>query len=130
MRLSVIALAAALLPLPAAAQEGAGGQLFRQNCAICHGLEARGDGPMNGILTIPIPDLRQLSARNGGSFPMLYVVATIDGRDMTRAHAGLMPVFGFSMGGGSVALDGENGAVLETRGDIVAIARWLETIQE
>lgn len=131
MRLFPIALAALIAASPAPAQEAAeGGVLFRRHCATCHGLTAQGDGPMTGILSVEVPALTTLAARNGGSFPLAEVVAIIDGRSVMRGHAGLMPVFGFELDGGSVVLDGPAGGVIETSADILAIARWVESVQE
>jgi len=131
MRVYKTIFAALIAASPAVAQEPAeGGVLFRQHCATCHGLSAQGDGPMTGVLTLPVPALTTLAARNDGAFPLAEVVAIIDGRSVMRGHSGLMPVFGFELDGGSVVLDGPAGGVVETKGDILAIARWLESVQE
>ena len=47
-----------------------GEQLFAENCAICHGLDARGGGGANvpGLGKTP-PDLTLLLRERGGSFP-------------------------------------------------------------
>lgn len=115
---------------PALAQS-AGEQLFLSRCAGCHGAGAQGDGPMAGLITVEVPDLTGLVARNGGAFPLADVVRTIDGRMALRGHGGgPMPVFGEILGGGSAALDLPDGAILETRGDVLAIAAYLQEIQQ
>ncbi|MHC0053888.1 c-type cytochrome [Actibacterium sp. D379-3] len=122
---------ATVCAVPAHADEAArGGPLFRQHCATCHGIGARGDGPMAAILTVDVPDLTRLAVRNGGDFPTLQVIAAIDGRSQLRGHGGPMPVFGFALGGGSVALDFPDGSVMETSADILALARWLNSVQQ
>jgi len=64
-------------------------------CAVCHGEEARGDGPMSRMLKTPPPDLTLLAKKNGGNFPFLHVLAMIDGRDMVEVHGNReMPVWG------------------------------------
>jgi mono/diheme cytochrome c family protein len=121
----------ALAPQPSWADTtGWGALLYRQYCATCHGLDARGGGPMTAVLTIAAPDLTALSARNGGTFPMLDVVGVIDGRAELLGHGGPMPVFGALLGGESAVLDGPDGTVVETSADIVALAEWLKTIQK
>ncbi len=106
-----------------------GQQLFEQHCATCHGALARGDGPMAEILSVPVPDLTVLAAGNDGIFPILGVIAVIDGRTRLQGHGGPMPIFGPILGGGSGVLDGPDGSIVQTRGDILAIARWLESLQ-
>lgn len=106
-----------------------GGALFRQVCATCHGLSARGDGPMASVISIPMPDLTLIAARNGGTFPMAQVVAVIDGRTALVAHGGPMPIFGFSLGGEGVVLSDGAGGEVRTGAEIAAIAAWLETVQ-
>jgi mono/diheme cytochrome c family protein len=71
---------------------------YESNCASCHGLKGKGDGPYAEIMKmykIPLPDLTTLSKRNGGVFPFARVYETIDGRQMVRAHGSMdMPVWG------------------------------------
>ena len=68
---------------------------YGRYCASCHGLEARGNGPMAAELRVPPPDLTAISARSGGTFPFDAIAQAIDGRKTTRGH-GLpdMPVWG------------------------------------
>lgn len=106
-----------------------GAALFLKHCAVCHGETGTGNGPMAPLLTIPVADLTAISARRDGSFPMSEVVQIIDGRLALRGHGGPMPVYGQVLDGPPVALDGPDGTVLETRGDIHDIAIWLQTIQ-
>lgn len=106
------------------ADVGAG--LYADYCAACHGATGKGDGDMANVVTIPSPDLTSLSVRNGGVFPMLNVIHIIDGRTGVRAHGGPMPVFGRSF-----SHDGEGyGGVLETRGRVLSLAMYLESIQQ
>ena len=130
MRLLIVLLSL-LLAGPAFADETSidGRSLFLSRCAACHGTGAQGDGPMAAVIAIPVPDLTRLAARNGGEFPRFDVVRTIDGRMALRGHGGPMPVFGKILGGGGAVLDGPNGSVIETVGDIVAITAFLESIQ-
>ena len=129
MRLAPTVLALTLAA-PAFAQDAAPGQeLYLSRCAACHGVGATGDGPVAGLRTMPVPDLTMLAARNGGLFPRAEVVRTIDGRQMLVGHGGPMPVFGRMLGGGSAVIDGPDGSVIETKGDVLEIARYLEGLQ-
>lgn len=88
----------ALLPLlatPALAQDPAiGATLFQRHCASCHGIEAKGDGPMAPVLILQPPDLTSLTQKYDGVFPVERIVARIDGRDPLVAHGSPMPVYG------------------------------------
>jgi mono/diheme cytochrome c family protein len=116
---------------PVLAQDVVTGQeLFLSRCAACHGADAKGQGPMAAVISIPVPDLTQLSLRNEGMFPRVAVVQTIDGRILLRGHGGPMPVFGPVLGGGSAVLDGPDGSIIETKTDVLSVALYLETLQE
>lgn len=118
--------------MPLAAQDlAAGKELFLSRCAACHGAGGQGDGPMAALISIPVANLTQLAARNGGDFPRVRVVQTIDGRVLPRGHGGdgPMPVFGPILGGGSAVLDGPDGGVIQTKGDVVNIMLYLESLQ-
>ena len=65
-----------------------GKTLFLNSCWQCHGLDAKGFGPMAEMLAIETPDLTELSKRNGGVFPTEAVAMQIDGRSPVLAHCG------------------------------------------
>ena len=109
-------------------EEGAGH--FADYCATCHGLEARGDGPMSDLLTIRPSDLTQLSAQNGGTFPLDRVVRRIDGTMDVAAHGGPMPLFGLLLQGPSEAILAPDGSEIVAPEAIAMIATWLQTVQE
>lgn len=72
-----------------------GERTFQTHCASCHGPLAEGDGPVAATLTVPVPNLRTLSQRNGGNFPTDAVASYIDGRSYPAAHGTReMPVWG------------------------------------
>ncbi len=119
-----------LLSAQAAWAQSDGEALFISRCAGCHGPSGQGDGPMATLITLPVADLTQLATRNEGEFPLIDVVRVIDGRADLRGHGGApMPVFGTILGGGSAVLDLPGGGVLETRGDVLAIAEYLRELQ-
>ncbi|WP_425092061.1 c-type cytochrome [Tropicimonas sp. S265A] len=126
-----IALTAMILALasPVLAQEpDPGRETYTTYCAACHGLEAQGDGAMSEIISMPIPDLTQLSANNDGMFPMLEVIHIIDGRTGLRGHGGPMPVYG-ALFDQEAANPGPYGAPLYTRGKILSLVYYLEAMQ-
>lgn len=70
---------------------------YQNNCASCHGMSGRGDGPLVRYLKVQPTDLTQLSKRNGGAFPKERVTAMIDGRasaDIGPHGTREMPVWG------------------------------------
>jgi len=128
--LSLAAIALTTTVAQAAAQDrDAGRQIFRDYCVTCHGMEARGDGPMTQVLTISPPDLTKLTADNNGVFPVSRVVARIDGRMPVLGHGGPMPVFGDLFEGQSGALDSEDGAPILTSQPMVDVVTYLRDLQ-
>ncbi|HTT12972.1 MAG TPA: c-type cytochrome [Burkholderiaceae bacterium] len=70
---------------------------FESSCAVCHGVEARGDGPLRPFLIKRPPDLTTLARRRGGTFPAQDVMEMIDGRSSVQlgSHGTReMPVWG------------------------------------
>ena len=101
---------------------------YMNTCAACHGATGIGDGPLADLMTVPVPDLTQLSAMNDGEFPMLDVIMYIDGRQEIRGHGYPMPIWGdrFAADAGDI---GAYGTELEVRGRILSLAYFLESIQ-
>lgn len=127
----VIALTSALGVTAAQAQDtDIGADLYTDYCAACHGASGKGDGDMANVMTIPSPNLTLLAKDNDGAFPMLQVIHVIDGRTGVRAHGGVMPVFGKVFQTQADKDNGGYGAVLESRGRVLSLAMYLESIQE
>ena len=79
----------------AAVSPAAGPEMFKQNCAACHGADARGHGPAAGALKSQLPDLTLLAKNNQGKFPSKRVIASIRGDMNVTAHGSKdMPVWG------------------------------------
>ncbi|HEY1264096.1 MAG TPA: cytochrome c [Terriglobales bacterium] len=94
-----ILLAAAQGPPPVPAAEVnslEGAAIYKQHCATCHGMDARGHGPMSMALKARTPDLTRIAQRNGGKFPSRRVRTTIEGASAdASAHGNReMPVWG------------------------------------
>ncbi len=61
---------------------------------------------------------------------MLRVLHVIDGRSGLRAHGGSMPTYGQIFMEGAMDEMENMGAVLETRGRVLSLAMYLESIQD
>ena len=70
-----------------------GPALYKAYCAACHGPEAKGNGPVASTLKVPPADLTRISARNGGTFPLMRIERIISGEEERRGH-GAMPAWG------------------------------------
>ena len=46
-----------------------GQQEFERSCALCHGLDGRGSGPLADAMKLVPTDLTRLAARGNGDFP-------------------------------------------------------------
>ena len=73
-----------------------GPALYKSYCAVCHGTDAKGTGPMAIALKAPPSDLTRIAARNGGVFPTARVERIISGEEqIPGGHGtGTMPVWG------------------------------------
>ena len=100
-----------------------GKDLFYNNCAACHGVGGKGDGPMGAVLTIRPADLTILAKKTGGKFPAAQVYQMIDGRNpAVKGHGGPdMPVWGdvFAAKGGAASV----------KDRVNALVKHIETLQ-
>lgn len=73
-----------------------GKDLFREYCAVCHGLAGKGDGPAASALKPAPADLTQIASKNGGKFPEVRVEHMINGEEEGPAAHGSkeMPMWG------------------------------------
>ena len=72
-----------------------GPDLFRAHCAACHGLDAKGNGPMAATLKTKPANLTVLAKNNGGKFPSARVSRTIMGDVILISHGSReMPIWG------------------------------------
>ncbi|PJI84311.1 mono/diheme cytochrome c family protein [Yoonia maricola] len=131
MKPLVVSLILFIIPTFTVAQNtDAGRVLFENHCATCHGNDAQGAGPMSQVLMIPPSDLTQLSAKAGGTFPISYLVAKVDGRVPLLSHGSPMPLFGPFFEGKGVAMRGDDGILIMTSQPIIDLVTYLETLQE
>jgi mono/diheme cytochrome c family protein len=94
--ISVGLCAAAFLIGGALAQDPDKGQAeYVENCAGCHGADAKGAGPLSAKLKAKPADLTLLAKRNHGTFDSAAVYQMIDGRNTRATHRGAeMPIWG------------------------------------
>jgi mono/diheme cytochrome c family protein len=72
-----------------------GPALYKAYCAVCHGTDGRGNGPMAKSLKVSVADLTRIAMRNGGTFPRMRVERIILGEDIPSGHgAREMPLWG------------------------------------
>jgi mono/diheme cytochrome c family protein len=101
-----------------------GPDLYKAYCAVCHGSDAKGNGPLAKWLRTAPADLTRIASRNGGAFPLARVRRVISGAESVSAGHGTreMPVWGpiFSQ----IDRDQDLGRVR-----IDNLARYLESLQ-
>ncbi|MBK5292856.1 MAG: c-type cytochrome [Acidobacteriia bacterium] len=92
---------------PSRTSPASGEEMFRAYCAVCHGVDAKGNGPAAPALKMMPADLTALAKENKGKYPELRVYSAITGEVGMPAHGSQeMPIWGEvfrSMSGGSDA---------------------------
>jgi mono/diheme cytochrome c family protein len=85
-----------------------GAEMFKTYCAVCHGKDAKGDGPAAVDLKVQPPNLTELAKRHDGKFPDAYVATVLRNGPKAPAHGTReMPVWGplfLSISGGDQGL--------------------------
>jgi cytochrome c5 len=73
---------------PAATQDVSGADEFQRYCALCHGADGRGMGPLSDVDAMKkrAADLSQIALRNNGVFPFSKVANTISVGGSLAAH--------------------------------------------
>ncbi len=106
----------------------AGRLAFVENCAVCHGADAKGTGPLAADLDPRPADLTRISARHGGTFPRDHVMSTINGYGSDGDRP--MPHFPVEQLGELVQIENPNGTTTPTPEHLLELADYLESIQE
>lgn len=109
---------------PAAPTSAASGkQMFDEYCASCHGVDGRGNGPAAPALKRQPTDLTLLAQNNGGKFPFMHVMSSIE--DVTQNVHGSkdMPVWGPILSSVSSA----NPGVVKMR--VSNLTKYIESLQ-
>ena len=112
--------------VPVKATNAASGQeMFKSYCAVCHGTDAKGNGPAASALKLPPSDLTALTQKNSGKYPAMHVTSVIRGEADLPAHGNKdMPVWGplfFRLS------QGHEGEVQQR---IANLNRYIESVQQ
>lgn len=67
---------------------------FTENCASCHGVDGKGNGPLGNLLQKSPPDLTLLAKNNKGVLPINRLYEVIDGSGVPSHGSREMPVWG------------------------------------
>jgi len=101
-----------------------GDQLYKEFCAVCHGIDGKGNGPAASALKAPPTDLTQFSRRNNNKYNDLKMRNIIGNTDVVGAHGNSeMPVWGDIF---------KSISANETFGQmrVDALVKYLQTIQK
>ncbi len=104
---------------------GSGKEMFKAYCASCHGVDAKGSGPAAPALKQQPTDLTLLAEKNGGKFPTMRVMGSIqDGTQIVHGSKE-MPVWGpiFS----SIGIGYSNRGVVKLR--VSNLTKYIESVQ-
>ena len=105
-------------------REKAGQEVFHSFCAVCHGTDAKGNGPAAPGLKKRPPDLTQLGRKNNGKFPTEIVSSVIQGNDFITDHGTReMPMWGD-------AFRAMNGDQIMVQLKIQNLTAYIESIQQ
>lgn len=118
-------LASALALAPQASAEPnlqRGENSFVLNCAVCHGMDGHGKGPLADALKAAPADLTQISGKHGGEFPSAKISDVIRNGGAVLGHGTTeMPAWGTYFG--------SKGNPETARSRIADLVRYLESIQ-
>ena len=102
-----------------------GKEMYTNQCAACHGADAKGNGPAATALKTAPTDLTQLAKKNDGKFPANHVYSSIVGDLNVPAHGTAeMPVWG------NVYRSMSRGHEAEVQQRISNLTHYIESLQE
>ncbi|MDD5329829.1 MAG: cytochrome c [Sulfuricella sp.] len=138
LRTTLFGVAAALASTCAVADDtfDFGKRTYDSNCATCHGLTGKGDGPFKANLTVQPADLTTIARKNNGVVPVSRLYAVIDGRMAINSHGPRdMPVWGseFSAQAGTdwqKPMDVAFNPEVFVRSRIMALVDYIARLQE
>jgi mono/diheme cytochrome c family protein len=76
-------------------QSTSGKEMYDSYCAVCHGKDAKGNGPAATAMKSTPTDLTQLAKSSGGKYPAAHVAAVLRGQALNPSHGSQdMPIWG------------------------------------
>ncbi len=104
---------------------------FEANCASCHGMNAKGNGPLVEWLRKSPPDLTTLAKANGGVLPMARLYDVIDGQNVPSHGTRDMPIWGrdYKIQAAEHYVDVPYDAEAYTRARMLALLEYLNRLQ-
>ena len=134
--LAHVAIFGALMAAPVAHAQPSdiGKAEFNNSCAVCHGPDGKGNGPLAGMLTQKVADLTTLKKNNKGVFPFNQVYETIDGSKTVKGHGTReMPAWGQIYDEKAPDMTGPFAGKADyrsfVRGRILALIGYIDTLQ-
>ena len=101
-----------------------GKEMYKSYCAVCHGLDGKGNGPAASAMKTSPTDLTTLAEKDAGKYPASHVAAVIRGQATTPSHGSQdMPVWGPLF---SSISQGHEGQVQQR---ITNLVSYIETLQ-
>jgi mono/diheme cytochrome c family protein len=100
-----------------------GQAMFKSYCAVCHGIDSKGNGPAAPAMKTPPADLTTLAQKNGGKYPSAHIATIIREGGLTSHGNQEMPVWGPSF---SSISPGQKG-VVQLR--VYNLVKYIEEIQ-
>jgi hypothetical protein len=98
--------------------------MFTNYCALCHGVDARGDGPAAAALKMRPTDLTGMCRKNHGRFPDARIISVLEfGTEAPTRGSAEMPAWGPILG----KMNQVN--TQDKRLRISNLSRYLESIQ-
>lgn len=118
---------------PVSAEDTIGKLEFQKNCAACHGLDGKGNGPFLDFLKQTPSDLTLIASRNNGKFPFQRIYSFVEDPTGSRGHGDRdMPVWGERYSREEIEkygpYDTKHPGVVESR--ILRLVFYLATIQQ
>ena len=103
-----------------------GSEMYRAHCAVCHGLDGKGNGPAASAMKSQPTDLTQLARKHDGKFPANSVASALkfgSGSGAGAHGSAQMPVWGPLF----QSLDKFNDTVVQQR--VSNLINYIETLQ-
>jgi mono/diheme cytochrome c family protein len=106
---------------------------FEVHCAICHGMDAKGNGPYVSSLKVAPSDLTLIARNNAGVFPADRIIGVIDGRAQIASHGSRdMPIWGnrYAVGAAEHFAGSPYDQEAFIRGRVLILVDYLRRIQQ